>query len=407
MSISTRPIIEDEILTFRARATEGFGDDFDPTVLPEGWFAELFPLDRTVAAYDGDAMVGTLGAFPFEMTVPGGRAVPTAGTTVVTVSPTHTRRGVLRAMMRDHLDDTIARGEPLAALWASESSIYGRFGFGVATERDEVEIDRAYVTVEGEGGTTRLIDGDEARRVFPPIYDAMRAGTPGMMTRRPPWWKIEVFFDPEKHRDGFTAQRYLLHETDGVADGYAIYRQKGDWSSGFPNGTVKVREVIAASATAHTGLWRHLTGIDLFPTIRWGNMPVGDPLRWKVPDHRRITRKRWDALHVRILDVVAALEARSYGHDGTVRFTVDDPFLPDAGGSFELTVGDGAGRCRRVGDGAGDLRLDTADLASLYLGAGDLHAAAAAGRVPGDDDARILLGRMFRGDLAPWCEEIF
>ena len=407
MTISTRPIHENETQTFHARVTEGFGDDFDPTVLPEGWFSELFPLDRTVAAFEGDTMVGTLGAFPFEMTVPGGRAVPTAGTTVVTVAPTHTRRGVLRTMMRDHLDDTIARGEPLAALWASESSIYGRFGFGAATEHDEVEIDRSYVTVEGDGGVTRLIDGDEARRVFPPIYDTMRAVTPGMMGRYPAWWKIEVFFDPEKHRDGFTAQRYLLHETDGVADGYAIYRQKGDWSDGFPNGTVKVREVVTAAASAHTGIWRYLTGIDLFTKIRWGNMPVGDPLRWKVPDYRRIRRKRWDALHVRILDVTAALESRTYGHDGTVRFTVDDPFLPGAGGSFELTVADGVGRCRRIGGGSGGLRVDTGGLASLFLGAGDVHAMAAAGLVSGDRDALILLGRMFRGDIPPWCEEVF
>jgi predicted acetyltransferase len=136
-------------------------------------------------------------------------------------------------------------------------------------------------------------------------------------------------------------------------------------------------------------------------------MPVGDPLRWKVPDYRRIRRKRWDALHVRILDVTAALESRSYGHDGTVRFTVDDPFLPGVGGAFELVVEQGTGRCRRIEGGGDDLRLDIRYLASLYLGAGDIHAMAAAGLVPGDPDSRILFGRMFRGDAPPWCEEVF
>jgi predicted acetyltransferase len=310
-------------------------------------------------------------------------------------------------MMRDHLDDTIARGEPLAALWASESSIYGRFGFGVATEHDEIEIDRAYITVSGDGGATRLIDEGEARRVFPPIYDAMRSGTPGMLTRNPAWWKIEVFFDPEKRRDGHTAQRYLLHETDGVPDGYAIYRQKGDWSDGFPNGTVKVREVVTASAVAHTGIWRYLTGIDLFPKVRWENMPIGDPLRWKVPDHRRIRRKRWDALHVRILDVPAALGSRTYGFDGTIRIAVRDPFLPEIGGTFELDVEVGVGRCRRVETDETDVELNTGELASLFLGAGDAIAMTEAGLISGDRTSIVMLGRMFRGDVTPWCEEVF
>jgi len=407
MEITTRPIHENEALTFRTRIPEGFGEDFDAISMPPEWFFELFPRDRTVAAFDGDAMVGTLGAFPFDITVPGDGTVPMAGTTIVTVSPTHRRRGVLSAMMRDHLADTINRDEPLAGLWASESSIYGRFGFGVATENEEIEIDRTYASIEGDGGIVRLIDADEASRVFPAIYDDMRRRTPGMLTRTPSWWKIETFFDPEKRREGFTAQRYVLHETDGVPDGYAIYRQKGDWSDGFPNGTVKVGEVVAPSRAAHTGIWQFLTSIDLFPKITWWNMPVGDPLRWKVPDHRRIRRKRWDALHLRILDVPAALQARSYSIDGTIRFAVDDPFLPEIGGSFEMNVEAGIGRCRRVEDGEGDIRLNTRELASLYLGAGDVDAMARAGLIRGDRDSLIMLGRMFRGDITPWCEEMF
>jgi predicted acetyltransferase len=407
MEITTRPIRENEALTFRAVVSEGFGDDFDGTTMPEEWFLELFPRDRTVAAFDGDTMVGTLGAFPFSVTVPGGASVPMAGTTVVTVAPTHTRRGILTAMMRDHLADTIERGEPLAGLWASESVIYGRYGFGAATENEEIEIHQTRVGVEGAHDSVRMIDGDEARDVLPALYDAVRLQTPGMLTRDDAWWKIEVFFDPEKHRNGFSSQRYVLHETDGVPDGYGIYRQKGDWSTGFPNGTVRVSEVMTPSTSAHTGIWRFLTNIDLFPNIRYWNLPVDDPIRWKVPDHRRIERKRWDALYVRILDVIAALELRTFAFDGTVRFRLDDAFLPDAGGSCELSVEHGVGSCRRTDDPTVDLTLRTSELASLYLGAGSVHAMEEAGLIGGDRDSVTLLGRMFRGDRAPWCEEIF
>ncbi|MFV9671580.1 MAG: GNAT family N-acetyltransferase [Acidimicrobiia bacterium] len=407
MEITSRPITEDESVRFREAIMLGFGDDLDDDKFPPERFADLMPLDRTVAVFDADEIVGTLGAFPFEITVPGGRMVAMAGTTFVTVMPTHRRRGVLTAMMRDHLADTIARDEPLAGLWASESLIYGRYGFGVATEHEDVEIDQVRVSVEGEQGTVRLVDGDEAREAFPAPYDAVRRRTPGMLRRDATWWRIETLFDPEKHRDGFTSQRYILHETEGVPDGYAIYRQKGDWSDGFPNGTVKVQEVVTPSMMAHTGIWRFLTSIDLYPNIRYWNLPVDDAIRWKIPDHRRIVRKRWDALYLRILDVARALEARSYASDGALRFALDDPFLPDVGGSFEFVVTGGTGSCRRIDASSVDVTLGAPELASLYLGGGSTHAMARAGLLRGDATSIALLGRIFRGDVAPWCQEVF
>ena len=407
MDFTTRPITEDESDQFREAMVRGFGDDLDNEEFPPERFADLVPLDRTVAAFEAGEIVGTLGAFPFEITVPGGKTVAMAGTTFATVAPTHRRRGVLTAMMRDHLADTISCEVPLAGLWSSESLIYGRYGFGVASELEEIEIDQNRVVVEGKQGTIRLIDEGEALQIFPELYDAVRLGTPGMLTRHARWWKIETFFDPAKHRNGFTSLRYLVHETDGVPDGYAIYRQKGDWSDGFPNGIVKVQEVVTTSMAAHTGIWRFLTSIDLFPRIQYWNLPVNDPLRLKIPDHRRIVRKRWDALYIRILDVVPALEARTYASDGALRFAIADGFLPDAGGTFELFVADGVGRCRRIDASDADLAMDTADLASLYLGGGDAHALATAGRITGSEESVRELDRMFRGDIAPWCEEVF
>jgi len=384
----------------------GFGEDLNDEEFPPEWL-EVIPLDRTIAAFDGDLIVGTLGGFPFDVTVPGGAQIPMAGTTIVTVAATHRRQGVLTSMMRDHLEDGVSRGEPLAGLWASESLIYGRYGFGVASENEEIEMDQTRVVIEGDAGSVRMVSAEEAGQILPPLYDVEQTRRPGMLTRTEQWWDRNLFFDPSVRRQGFSAQRYLVHETDGRPDGYAIFRQKANWETGFPTGKIRIREVIANSSMAHTGIWRHLTSIDLFPQVVFWNLPVDDPLRWKVPDHRRIIRKRWDALYIRILDVVQALEGRTYAADGKLRFSVDDPFMPNLGGSFELTVVGGKGSCRRINDENVDLALSTVELASLYLGGGDAHSMSLAGLIRGDAGSITSLDRMFRGDVAPWCEEVF
>jgi predicted acetyltransferase len=406
MEITTRPIIEDETVPFREAIMLGFGEDLNDEEFPPEWL-ELIPLDRTVAAFDGDVIVGTLAGFPFDVTVPGGRQIPMAGTTIVTVAATHRRKGVLTSMMRDHLEDGRSRGEPLVGLWASESLIYGRYGFGVASENEEIEMDQTRVAVEGDAGSVRMVTAEKAADMIPALYDVERARRPGMLNRTQKWWDRDLFFDPSVRRRGFSAQRYLVHETDGQPDGYAIFRQKADWETGFPNGKIRIREIIANSQAAHTGLWRFVTSVDLFPQVVFWNLPVDDPLRWKVPDHRRIVRKRWDALYLRILDVVQALEARTYAVDGTLRFSVDDPFMPDLGGSVELVVSDGGGSCRRVEAADGDIALGIVELSSLYLGGGSALGMSLAGLIRGDADSITLLDRMFRGDVAPWCEEEF
>ena len=406
MEITTRPITANETVRFREAIMAGFGEDLDDERFPPEWLDDLVPLDRTVAAFDGEQIVGTLAGFPFDVTVPGGAQIPMTGTTIVTVAATHRRRGALSSMMRDHMEDVRRRGEPLAGLWSSESLIYGRFGFGLATYNDEIEIDQQRVSVAGDAGSVRLVAAEQAADMLPAIYDKECRRRPGMLSRSTSWWKHQ-FHDPSAGRRGFSALRIAVHETGGVADGYALYRQKSDWGSGFPDGTISVNEVIAPAATAHTGLWRYLTTIDLYPKIEYWNLPVDDALRWKVPDHRRVKRKRWDALYLRILDVVQALEARTYGADGRLTIAVTDSFLPHVAGSFQLAVAGGVGVCRRTEDEATDVQMDTADLASLYLGGQSAVAMAEAGRITGAGDAITLAGRMFRGDIEPWCEEVF
>lgn len=407
MSLITRSIAEDEVGTFRDLMWRGFGQEVLEDDRESDRFLATTPLDRVVGAFDGPTMVGTLAAYPFELTVPGGAAHKMAGTTMVTVQATHRRRGALTSMMRDHLDDARSRGESLAGLWASESAIYGRFGFGAATENDTVELHGPRIDVREEGGIVRYVDADESLDVLGSVYDTVRGTRPGMLSRTEAWWRNEVLFDPSQWRDGASPIRTVVHESYGVADGYAIFRQKPEWGNAFPAGQIRVKELIAASDDAHTGLWRFLTSIDLFPEVKYWNAPVDDPLRWKVADPRRVTRKRWDALWLRVLDVGAALSIRSYAADGTVRFRVTDPFQPDNDGVYVLEVEAGAGTCHRGRGVEPDLAFGVDVLGALYLGGGDALSTARGGRIEGSEDAVVRLQRMFRGDIQPWCEEVF
>lgn len=91
-------------------------------------------LDRIHVVSDDGQLVATGAAHTRELTVPGG-VVHAAHVTGVAVASTHRRRGLLTRIMKEQLDDISGRGEPIAALWASESAIYGRFGYGLAPRR--------------------------------------------------------------------------------------------------------------------------------------------------------------------------------------------------------------------------------------------------------------------------------
>lgn len=352
--------------------------------------------------------MGTLGTFPFEVTVPGGQAVPMGGTTIVTVQPTHRRRGVLTEMMRAHLEEVATSGEPLAGLWASESVIYGRFGFGMASEHYDTTMEAARITFREPptGGALRLIDGDEAAEELPRIYEGIRLRRPGMLSRSAAWWEHRRLADPAFWREGRSSRRTVVFEQDGGAVAYATYRQKEKWEEFFAHGEVSVLEVMTADRQAHAALWDYLTNIDLFPRVTYWNLPVDDPLTAMITDRRRVVRRREDALWLRILDVERALSERRYELDGDLTFEVRDLFRPQTQGTYRLEIRDGAGTCHRI-EGGGEVILDIDVLSGLYLGGGDVHGMRAAGRIEGAAESVWHMGRLLHTRRAPWCSEIF
>jgi predicted acetyltransferase len=359
--------------------------------------------DRFLVAYDGAVPVGTTASLPFELTVPGGE-LGAGGVTWVGVLPSHRRRGILTQMMKVQLEDLHDRGEPLAILWASEAAIYGRFGYGIAAPTVQLDADRSRFSLRddpGPCGAMRLLDRDEAAKLLPPIYDAVRRQVPGFTSRSAVLWDLYRLADPEHWRRGGGPKFYAVLEFDGEPVGYAIYRIKLDWEEGFAKSQVRVLETCATSAAAERELWRFLFGIDLVVRIQ-GRHDPGSPLFLMVVDPRSLMLRVTEGLWLRIVDLDAALIGRTYATDDPVVVEVRDALCPWNAGRWR--IGNEVGRT----DDDAELELDIADLASAYLGAFDFERLAAAQRVrelkPG---ALRRATDLFRTPRPPFCPEDF
>ncbi|MCI3239203.1 GNAT family N-acetyltransferase [Streptomyces spinosisporus] len=344
---------------------------------------ELTDTDRSLGAWDDDTCVGTAGAFAFRLTVPGGAAVPAAGVTMVSVAATHRRRGVLRSMMRRQLDDVRSWGEPLAILTASEPEIYGRFGYGVGTYHVNTEIDTTRVRLSVPPGTDdvrlRYVAPAEVLGTCEAVYARLVPGRPGMVARIPGWERLGLL-DPESEREGASPLQCVLAERGGEAVGFARFRIKAGWDAAGPKGTVVVQDLHALDPAAHAALWRFLCDIDLTSKVTARGRPVDEAWQHMVSDIRRCSLLVRDSLHVRLVDVGAALQARTYQAPVDVVLDVEDTFCPWNTGRWRLTGDPKGASCARTEDSA-DLSLTVRELGSAYLGGVSLDSLAAAGRV--------------------------
>lgn len=373
----------------------------------ERW-SKIVDADRTVVAADGDDLVGTGANFGFEMAVPGGR-IPAAGVTMVGVLPSHTRRGILRRIMAELHEDATRRGEPVAILWASESVIYQRFGYGLAVKNYLMDADRSRVTFMNDYprvGQMRMVDLADAAKICPDTYERVARTTPGMLKRDENWWKHHRLADPEHHRGGRSEIFCGVLEIDGRAEGYALYRSKRRWEP-EPTGRVEVLEAIATSPAATADLWRFLFQIDLIEKVRYWWLPLDHPLPHMVREPARLHLTLDDAVWLRLLDVAAALRARGFATAGRVVLDLVDPEYERNRGVWVLdTTGDEVDVAR--GDEDPDIRLDVNDLAAIYLGGTTMSELLRAGRgseITAGSAAR--LDALFATSQKPYCAEIF
>lgn len=411
--IDVRPITEDEFADWQRALAVGF---LQPPVLTPEVLATRrrnFVPGRLLGAFDGGRCVATFRSFDQEVTAVGGTPVRADAVSNVTVSPTHRRRGLLSRMMTRDLAAAKERGDVVATLIAAEYPIYGRYGFGPATTTAEwtVDVPRSGLDPRwagpDDGGRIDLVDGEDVRKFGPELYERLRRAQPGAVSRRELWWQVST--GVVRLHDTWTEPFHALYRSPaGEVEGLVTYVSDDTWGDAKqPLNTVTVKGLIATTPAAERALWHYLCSIDWVVTVKSGGRAPDDLLPHLLPDPRaaRITSQA-DWLWVRLLDVVAALEARTYeGTGALVLEVVDRGGL--AGGRYLLDASPQGASVRPV-TRAADLTLDVAELAALWLGDASAVRLAALGRVREERaGAAREADALLRTSRRPWCPDVF
>jgi predicted acetyltransferase len=402
LSLDYRSPTDNELAAVLGATHVAFGEELKDDEVERQ--RRVLPVDRILAAWDDGRPVGVTASYPFELTVPGGVA-KAGGVTYVGVLPSHRRRGILRELMLRQLEDLHQRGEPLAILWASESLIYGRFGYGIASPETAIDAERGAFALRddaGPRGAVRLVTAEEAAALFPPLYQSRRLERPGSLSRTPDWWTEVLLADPEDWRKERGLKYYALLEIDGEHAGYVLYRVKPKWEDSGPKGEVSVVELFATTPESTAELWRFIFGIDLIARVKSWRIDPAWSLLLMVTDPRRLHLSITDGLWLRFVDLEAALQARRFNDAEAAVLEVEDNVLSRNSGRFAI------GPESRRTDTEPDVALHVTDLASAYLGAFTFDRLAAAGRArelrPGGLARATAL---FATPIPPHCPEGF
>jgi predicted acetyltransferase len=410
-----RPVTEDELPAFETVDQHAFSGRPDTERQRANWHARL-ELDRTLGAFDGTTLAGVTGVYSFRMRIPGAMAA-VAGVSMVAVLPSHRRRGALSGMMRRQLSDIAERGEAVAALFASETEIYGRYGYGRASWHLHLELERGYGRLAASAPADpsvrlRIAEPRSAHAEMGKVYDLAMAERPGLYARTEAWWD-RLTHDPDSDAD--PPMRCVLAEDDAGPRGYALFTSEGRWESGtfLPEGVLDVSEAIAVDPAAAAALWGDLLSRDLIGTFRLWLRPVDDPLLDLLADSRRARPRFADGLWVRLVDVGRALAQRHYACPVDLVIEVTDELCPQNQGRWRLTAATVSapsgfsGTCERTTAPA-DLALPVRVLGAAYLGGTRLGALAAAGLVTEATPGSVAaLSAAMSWDPAPWCPMIF
>ncbi|MFB7503489.1 GNAT family N-acetyltransferase [Streptomyces broussonetiae] len=368
---------------------------------------------RLLGAFDGDRCVATLRSFPQELTAVGGAFVPADAVSAVTVSPTHRRQGLLTRMLGRDLAEAKERGDVVATLIAAEYPIYGRYGFGPATWASQwtVEVSRAGLdprrTGCAGGGRISLVDGAEVRKLGPELHERFRAGRPGAVSRVPAWWDTATGL--LRSGPNWTEPYLAVHRSaSGETQGLVSYRAEHLWQGNQPEHTIAVDWLLATTPAAERALWHYLCSIDWVTKVTSDGRAPDDLLPQFLPDPRaaRITEHS-DWLWLRILDVVRALEARTYETSGTTVLEVVDRQGGYGGGRFRLEASAQGASCTPT-TGSADLTLGIGELGTVWLGGESLTRLVALGRVQEErEGAARKADALFRSPGHPWCPDLF
>ncbi len=397
MSIDIRKIHEDELDSWTKASARAFGHHAtDEHVRVNRLFTEM---DRTFGAFDGHDVVGTTTTRTSAMTIPGGDA-RLGFMDDVTVLPTHRRRGIMTRMMRAQLDQMRERGEPLAALSASESLIYERFGFGTATWYHRWKIDRRHTAMKippSGGGNLRFISADVAREEWPKLHAKARKGRVGMVKYSEGYWRAALW-DFENQRDGATEFFHVAYMRGDRVAGLCSYRRR--------ERAILVPFLLGEDAEVEAELWKYCFGIDLILEIQAWPCATDDPVIWRLEDPRRLERSLGDHMWLRLVDVKEALSVRRYAESANLTFRVRDEFCPWNDGVYLLDAGADGAECARIRREP-QIELGVSDLGAAYLGGVTFSTLARAGRVEERKSGALTLAdSVFKTERHPWCLEL-
>lgn len=399
-----RAVGPDEVDAHIEATAAAFYDELHPDTRAL-WRSECEP-ERTLDAFADGRIVATSGLLTRELTVPGA-TLPMAGVTAVGVQADHRRQGLLGRMMPGQLAAIRERGaESIAALWASEATIYGRYGFGLGARAASLTVRSPEARVRERAGhdlpRPRLAAPGEVRERLAAVHEAIRPHRTGMLGRGEFEWD-GMLFDPEHERKDRGRLQAAV-----VEDGYVLFAiRKAKTEDDLPASVVEVRELLAAMPDGAAALWSFVLRLELTRSVTWDAAPADDPISHLLTDPRAVRVVVCDSLWVRLVDVRRALAGRTYSTPLDVVLEVVDDTLPDNAGRLRLAGDETGATCAATSDSA-DLALSCAELGAAYLGGTPLVVLAAAGRVhertPG---ALAAADRAFRAAREPWCPEIF
>ena len=413
MPHTVRPIKADELVAwFEAISTAFYIWPSDPEVSAE-LRGPTMDLERTLGAFEGDAVVGTYRSFATQLTLPGGARVPANAISAVTVRPTHRRQGILGQMIAQDTVTAAEREDVVSVLIASEWPIYVRFGFGPATWKANWILQPRGMTFQVSAvGSVEVVGPKKARELLPAIYAEYAATQPGEIDRAEMRWDMDLGIKEFPGRPRWRGSIAIHRDDSGRPDGFARYHGEELWGEGGkPEHVMILDELHGVTRAAEIDLWRHLAQMDLTATIKAENRRAQEPLPWYLTDARvaRSTGEH-DFLWVRVLDVPRLLGERRYERDGALVLEVRDDMAGKPGpaaGRYRLEVRDGAGGCEAT-ETEPDLTIEARHLGAASLGGTRLADAVQAGgatehRAGALREADLLL----RTADPPWCTTWF
>jgi predicted acetyltransferase len=397
MGIEMRTCTSDDVAEMFEFDGRNFGSMFS-----EQEVAEVSPTmewDRMQVAVDGGRIASAVGAFTIELSVPGGQSIPTCGITWVSTSPTHRRRGLMSRLIARAHDQAAERNEAMSALGASESAIYGRFGYGLSTFQRKVIIDTRAVRLTDRAPVEGDVWFENDRAAIlahaAPIREQGRAQRCGEVLRSQAWWNL-VLDVRQRENDGQTPAFWLLHR-----DGYASYRITAEWNGGRPAHKLAVVEMVCLTDAAAAALWNVLLSVDLVGTISTSSLPFDDPLPLWLDNPRGVrVEDVTDWFWIRPIDTPRMLASRTYGSEQRFVIQVDDgaPFVLD---------GSPDGATTAASNEVPDLVLQPRAVGPLLMGAVSPRTLRAGGSLSASDDVVRRAVPFFAADPLPYSQMMF